>query len=70
MDALGAAHGSDGAPRRWGVAGAEGVGRERYWPMVLGGVLALAAVAFFALTVLRATRQGPPDIVLHERIGP
>lgn len=45
----------------------QGVGAERYWPMALGGALAIIAIGFFALTVLRAARQRPPEIILHER---
>ncbi len=39
-----------------------GIGVERYWPMAAGGVLALAAVAFFGVTVALAARTRPPEI--------
>lgn len=51
------------------VAGAlletRGVGAARYWPMAVGGMLALTAVAFFALTLLRAARTRPPEIPMQ-----
>ncbi len=43
------------------VLEARGVGAVRYWPMAAGGVLALTAVAFFALTVLRAAHAAARD---------
>jgi hypothetical protein len=45
-----------------------GVGVVRYWPMAVAGVLALAAIAFFAVTLLRAARLRP--IALELRAEP
>lgn len=42
-----------------------GIGAARYWPMAVGGVLALTAVALFALTLLRAARTRPPEIPMQ-----
>jgi len=51
------------------VAGAlletRGIGAARYWPMAVGGVLALTAVALFALTLLRDARPRPPEIPMQ-----
>jgi hypothetical protein len=47
-----------------------GTGVERYWLMAVGGVLAIVAVGFFGLTVLRAARGRKDGIVLHERVMP
>lgn len=40
---------------------------SRWWLMAAGGLLAIVAVAYFAVTVLRAARQRP-EIVLHEAV--
>lgn len=45
----------------------QGAGSERYWPMALGGVLAISAITLFALIILRAAHHETPAIVLHER---
>jgi hypothetical protein len=51
------------------VAGAllegQGVGAVRYWPMAVAGLLGLVALAFFAVTLLRATRTRAPEIPVH-----
>lgn len=44
-----------------------GAGAGRYWPMAVGGVLALSAVGFLASIVARAARPQSTEIVLHER---
>ena len=53
------------------VAGAlqGGAGDSRWWLMATGGLLAIVAVAYFAVTVLRAARQRP-EIVVHEVVRP
>ncbi|MGH2586862.1 MAG: hypothetical protein ACRDJE_18265 [Dehalococcoidia bacterium] len=45
----------------------QGLGADRYWPMALGGGLAIIAIAAFAVAVLRAARHEPPQIILRER---
>lgn len=47
-----------------------GVGADRYWPMALGGVLALSAIGLLATIVMRAARPKTPEIVLHEMETP
>jgi hypothetical protein len=44
-----------------------GVGADRYWPMAVGGVLALGATGLLATIVVRSARPQTPEITLHER---
>jgi uncharacterized protein involved in response to NO len=44
-----------------------GIGADRYWPMAVGGVLALGATGLLASIVVRAARPQTPEIILHER---